>query len=100
MPFHQFFPRPFLTGAIETIAPSASGVYGISNATEWIFIGESDDIRNSLLNHSQESNTALSRRNPTGFVFEVCDVAHRAARQDRLVGEYGPKCNRNSSRYS
>jgi hypothetical protein len=100
MPFDRFFPRPFLAGAIEAYAPNVSGVYGISNAAEWIFIGESDDIRSALLTHSQESGTALMNRQPTGFVFEVCDRARRAARQDRLVLEYEPKCNRHSSRYS
>jgi hypothetical protein len=99
MPFDRFFPRPFLTGAIETYAPSVSGVYGISNAAEWIFIGESDDIRSALLTHSQEAGTALMKRQPTGFVFEVCDRARRAARQDRLVLEYEPRCNRHSSRH-
>jgi hypothetical protein len=98
MPFDQFFPRPFLAGAIETFAPNVSGVYGISNADEWIFIGVSDDIRSALLTHSQESNTALIRRHPTGFVFEVCDRARRTARQDRLVLEYAPKCNRQASK--
>jgi hypothetical protein len=98
MPFDRFFPRPFLVGAIEAYAPNESGVYGISNAAEWIFIGESDDIRGALLNHSQEHDTALMRRHPTGFVFEVCDRTRRAARQDRLVTEYGPKCNGQSAR--
>jgi hypothetical protein len=98
MPFDRFFPRPFLVGAIETYAPKVSGVYGISNAAEWIFIGESDDIRGALLDHSQESGTALINRHPTGFVFEVCDRTRRAARQDRLVMEYEPKCNGHSAR--
>jgi hypothetical protein len=70
-----------------------SGVYGISNAREWIYIGESDNIQGSLLTHLQELRTALMKREPTGFVFEVCDPASRSSRQDRLVVEYGPACN-------
>ena len=93
MPFLQFVPRPFDTGAIQTFAPHMSGVYGISNADEWIYIGETDDIRSSLLDHLHEANTALIKRHPTGFVFEVCDRNQRTARQNRLVSEYGPKCN-------
>ena len=93
MPFLQFVPRPFDTGAIQTFAPHLSGVYGISNASEWIYIGETDDIHSSLLTHLQEPSAAVMRRHPTGFVFEVCDRARRTARQDRLVSEYGPKCN-------
>lgn len=97
MPFNQFVPRPFDPAAIKTYAPNQSGVYGISNAAEWIYIGESDDIRSSLLGHLYESGTALMNRQPTGFVFEVCDRGQRTTRQDRLVQEYGPKCNGNSS---
>jgi predicted GIY-YIG superfamily endonuclease len=69
-------------------------VYGISNAREWIYIGETENIQSSLLNHLHEINTTLKKREPTGFVFEVCDQAHRSSRQDRLIGEYGPACNR------
>ncbi len=71
-----------------------SGVYGISNAREWIYIGETENIQSSLLNHLHEINTTLTKHEPTGFVFEICDPAHRASRQDRLVVEYGPSCNR------
>jgi hypothetical protein len=97
MPFVGFFPRSFIPASIQTFAPSASGVYGISNAAEWIYIGETDDIRDALLTHLQQADTALMKRAPTGFVFEVCDRARRGARQDRLVLEYEPACNRQSS---
>ncbi len=96
MPFEQLVPRPFVSVTVQTYAPIASGVYGISNAREWIYIGESDDIQAALLTHLQEGDTALMKRHPTGFVFEVCDRARRPARQDRLVLEYEPKCNRYS----
>jgi len=94
MPFNQFTPRKFTTDAIHTYAPVTSGVYGISNSREWIYIGETDNIQNALLIHLQSLKTPLLKREPTGFVFEVCDPAHRSSRQDRLVIEYGPACNR------
>jgi hypothetical protein len=94
MPFNQFIPRSFTTDSVHTYAPVSSGVYGISNAREWIYIGETENIQSSLLNHLHEINTTLKKREPTGFVFEVCDQAHRSSRQDRLIGEYGPACNR------
>jgi hypothetical protein len=94
MPFNQFIPRNFTTDSVHTYAPVSSGVYGISNAREWIYIGETENIQSSLLNHLHEINTTLKKREPTGFVFEVCDQAHRSSRQDRLIGEYGPACNR------
>jgi hypothetical protein len=100
MPFTQIIPRPFTSDGVQMYAPVASGVYGISNAREWIFIGETADIQGALLAHVQEPHTSLMKRKPTGFVFEVCDPARRPSRQDRLVVEYGPTCNRTQSRYS
>ena len=94
MPFNQITPRNFTNDAVQMYAPDMSGLYGISNAREWIYIGETDNIQNSLLNHLNEIDSSLMKRAPTGFVFEVCDQARRASRHDRLVGEYDPTCNR------
>lgn len=93
MPFSQLIPRRLLPGAVKAYAPSASGVYGISNAREWIYIGETDDIQGALLGHLEQSATPMMKRQPTGFVFELCDRASRWARLDRLVSEYTPCCN-------
>lgn len=98
MPFEQYIPRPLNSAAVHTYAPTTSGVYGISNAREWIYIGETDDIQGKLLAHLRESDTSIMKRQPTGFVFEVCDRASRPVRQNRLVGEYAPTCNPHSSR--
>ena len=97
MPFDQFVPIPFTLQAIGTHAPTTSGVYGISNAREWIYIGEANDIQGALFQHLQDLNTSLMKRKPTGFVFETCYGARRSARQDRLVLEYEPVCNRQSA---
>ncbi len=98
MPFAQLPPRSFTASSVREHAPAQSGVYGISNAAEWIYIGEADDIQEALLGHLRELEPSLLRRQPTGFVFEVCDRAIRPARQDRLVLEYEPTCNRHWSR--
>jgi hypothetical protein len=100
MPFNQLIPRPFTSGAVQMYAPVAAGVYGISNAREWIYIGETDNIQNALLDHLGDRDTSLMKRQPAGFVFELCDGARRSTRQDRLVVEYEPTCNRHSSRHS
>ena len=94
MPFEHLIPRPFVSMTIQVYAPAAAGVYGISNAREWIYIGETEDIKGALLQHLQDIGTSLMKRQPTGFVFEICGGAHRPARQDRLVREYEPVCNR------
>jgi hypothetical protein len=99
MPFEQAIPRNFTTGDVKVYAPAKSGVYGISNAREWIYIGVTGNIRSALLTHLQEAGTSLMKRLPTGFVFEVCDDAQHQRRQDRLVLEYEPTCNRRLARY-
>ena len=97
MPFSQVIPRRLLPVAVKTYAPSASGIYGISNAEEWIYIGETDNIQGALLDHLGQSDTPMMQRQPTGFVFELCDRASRWARLDRLVSEYTPCCNQGLS---
>ncbi len=92
MPFDQITPRSFTSFSVRANAPAASGIYGVSNAREWIYIGETDNIQASLLQDMQR-NSAVEKRAPTGFVFELCDRAGRLARQGRLIREYGPVCN-------
>jgi excinuclease UvrABC nuclease subunit len=94
MPFDRFTPQSLTVPSVRANAPALSGIYGISNAHEWIYIGEASNIQAALLGHLQQSDSALMKRRPTGFVFEVCDPAVRFARQDRLVFEYEPVCNR------
>jgi excinuclease UvrABC nuclease subunit len=97
MPFRQPFPRTFTASSVLKHAPTLSGVYGISNASEWIYIGETDNIQAALLEYMQGSDTPLLECQPTGFVFEVCGPTMRLTRQDRLVLEYEPKYNRHWS---
>lgn len=98
MPFDQVFPRSFTAPSVRQHAPPLSGVYGISNAREWIYIGETDNIQDTLLQHLLAPGTPLLQQRPTGFVFEVCDRVRRPVRQNRLVFEYEPKYNRLESR--
>ena len=70
------------------------GVYGLSNAREWVFVGIADDIQAALIGHLREGNTVLKSRAPTGFTFEVCHPSQRAARAGRLVKELSPVCNK------
>ena len=95
MPFEQITPRPFTPNGIYTYAPAATGVYGLSNAQKWIYIGRASDIRRALLDHLQDP--AMMENQPRGFVFEVCDAARCLSRQDRLVLECEPICNRRAA---
>lgn len=93
MPFERTLPRSFTVPSVRNYAPAASGVYGLSNAREWIYIGESDNIQATLLAHLSEPDSELMRLAPKGFVLETCDRARRPSRQERLIGEYEPLCN-------
>lgn len=97
MPFSGHMSRSFLASAVRMHAPAASGVYGLSNAGEWIYIGSTENIQETLMRHLEETDTSLAKRLPTGFVFEVCEQAQRSRRQDELVREYEPVCNRHWS---
>jgi hypothetical protein len=96
MPFDNCPGYAFSTVSIRNNAPPFSGVYGLSNDHEWVFVGVADDIRAALLDHLREAGTLLKMRLPTGFKFELCNSNARLARQDRLVLEMEPVCNRRS----
>ena len=85
MPFSQLIPQPLTMTMVYAQAPAVSGIYGLSNSREWIYIGETENIRGALLAHLQDSHASIMQRQPTGFVFEACDQLRRAARHDRLV---------------
>lgn len=93
MPFRNFFARTFKAAAVRRDAPASSGVYGLSNAHEWIYVGETDDIQARLLDHLEETNAFQTEQPPTGFSFELCPPQDRVARQRRLIVELEPACN-------
>ena len=89
MPFDPALPRTFNAISIRAYAPTASGVYGISNARAWLFIGETDNIQAALLEHLRDS-----RDQATGFCCEIHPANGRTRRQEQLVQEYHPEGNR------
>jgi hypothetical protein len=94
MPFNHPVPRSFNLPSVREFAPPVSGVYGLSNAGSWVYIGVTDNIQAALVGHLAEAGSDLMRQRPTGFVFEICDSSRRCGRQDRLVFEYEPAFNR------
>ena len=94
MPFAEFAARSFNTPSVHKNAPESSGVYGLSNAREWLFVGQGNNIRAQLLEHLNEADTALMAQKPKGFAFELCPPAELIRREDALVRELEPRCNR------
>lgn len=97
MPFEEPSPRLFTAAAMREHAPLSSGVYGIATARQWLYIGETDNIQRTLLEHLRDLHRVDTRRKPTGFAFEVCARADCPERQNRLVMEYEPDINRGGS---
>lgn len=94
MSFAECGARSFTAVSVRKNAPERSGVYGLSNGREWLFIGEADNIRARLLEHLEETATPLGNRGPTGFTFEECPPCDRVLRQNALIRQFEPVCNR------
>jgi hypothetical protein len=90
MPFDPFTRWSFTPASVRANARAASGIYGVSNAREWIYIGETDNIQASLMNDLQQGDSELLKRCPTGFVFELCNPAGRLFGHDLLILKYEP----------
>lgn len=94
MPFEGYGGFSFSPVSVQRNAPALPGVYGLSNAAEWIYVGAAGNIQAALMAHLQETDTRLKSLSPKGFTFEVCDAEQAMVRQSRLVGELTPACNR------
>lgn len=88
MPFEQTFPRSLTSQSIWAYAPAGSGVFGISSANEWLYIGETDNIQLTLLSLLDRRQEQPKDQRVLGFVFELCDPHTRILRQQRLRLEY------------
>ena len=94
MPFENHGNRSFTLISVGKNAPAASGVYGLSNARQWIYVGETSNIQAELLKHLQFPDTSLKAQTPTGFTYELSSEEHRVERQNQLVFELEPIGNR------
>lgn len=94
MPFENQLTLAFSAMSVRKNAPPLSGVYGLSSAREWIYVGHGDNIQGELMQYLAEIATARPDAHPTGFTFELCPPETRVARQDRLVRELEPVRNR------
>ena len=80
--------------AVQDKAPNMSGVYTIYTSQRWLYVGESDDVKQSLFNHLTEPSACMTRRGPLSFSFELVPPAERVRRQQALVAALEPTCQR------
>lgn len=78
--------------AVQDKAPNMSGVYTIYTSRRWLYVGESDDVKQSLFTHLNEPSTCLARRGPLSFSFELVPAVDRASRQQALIRALAPAC--------
>ena len=94
VPFENHGNRAFTLTSVDRNAPAASGVYGLSNAHHWIYVGETGNIQAELLRHLRHGSEFLKGQIPSGFAFELCSPEHRMERHSRLLFELNPIGNR------
>ena len=97
MPFENHHGnRSFTISSIWKNAPPASGVYGLSNSREWLYIGETENIQADLLHHLDHPDAFLVESGPSGFTYELDPAERRVSRQQQLIAELDPRGNRRS----
>jgi cell division septation protein DedD len=87
----------FTREAILACAPPTSGVYGLFNFDCQVFIGESANIREALLNHESETIFQPRHLQPTGFTFECCAADLRKPKADALIAKFHPMLQREAA---
>ena len=94
MPFSQHGNRTFTAISVDKNAPAASGVYGLADARQWIYVGETSNIHAELRRLLERPGPDLQAYRPSGFTFELCPQELRRGRQIQLIDELGPVGNR------
>ncbi len=84
---------PFDATSIHIYAPNQSGVYALHDSQRWIYVGETENLHDRLMQHVNGDNACVTRQRPTHFSFELWPGQQRVRRQDQLIVELGPSCN-------
>jgi hypothetical protein len=93
MPYDGGQTYTFAFQAVQEKAPRASGVYTLFTARKWVYVGEADDIQQSLFHHLNAPDPRMARCGPLSFSFETAPAAERGSRQRALVAALAPVCN-------
>jgi hypothetical protein len=82
--------------AVFLKAPAKPGVYVLHTLSRCIYIGETENLRESLFGHLKGDMPWITVWDPTSFSFEVCYEA-RAERKNQLMAEFKPAIQECSS---
>lgn len=79
--------------SVASHAPGVPGVYALWNRDVWVYVGETDNIQQRLLEHVSGENECIVSGHPTAFGFELIDdPVERIARQAALIQDLLPIC--------
>jgi len=90
MPWNGSGSYSFNSTTVAMQAPASSGVYALFNQNQWVYFGESENIRDRLLQHLKDgTNPCVARARPQLFAYQtVYGLQARIARQDALIREF------------
>jgi hypothetical protein len=71
-------------------APEDSGIFGLKNHGEWVYIASSNNIRQALLYYLDGNMPWIAQQRPVQFAYELVDRARRTLRCSQLTAEYRP----------
>jgi hypothetical protein len=71
-------------------APARPGIYLLRSSTRCIYIGESENIRKTLLAHLHGDDPWITVWAPSRFSFDLCPDASRARMRDQLMAQLEP----------
>ncbi len=80
----------FAAVSIFLHAPAKPGIYLLRTSARCIYIGESENIRKSLLAHLHGDLPWITLWAPSRFSFELCADASRSELKNRLVARLQP----------
>jgi hypothetical protein len=61
--------------------------------TYWVFIGDSDNVRQALFDHLNRPSGCIQSHSPASFSYEEAPSAERTSRRDALIKKLRPACN-------
>jgi hypothetical protein len=67
-------------------------VYCIFTSKEWVYVGESDNIQQSLFAHLNKPSLCLQQFSALSFSYELASAAERRATLGRLIEARNPAC--------
>jgi hypothetical protein len=71
-------------------APAKAGLYHLHTTARCIYVGEAENIRQTLLAHLRGDIPWITVWDPTGFSFELCSDSSRVERKKELASKLNP----------